>query len=101
MIVRRTDAGFTLFEQRGEKLVKRGEIRPIDGKPAAYSLKFGRAPVHIFDFAAGIPGFSLAGLQKALKIDLKAADGVVIHVHRSGTAVYLTPTKSRMTYACH
>ena len=101
MVVRRTDTGFVLLEQQGDKLVERGTIRPVAGKPSTYSLKLDDAPEQTFDFAAGIQGFSVEGLQKAQTLDLKANDGVVIHVHRSGSAVYLTPEKGRMTYACH
>jgi len=101
MIVRRTDTGFALLEQQGDKVVERGTISPVVGKPAIYSLKFGDVPEQTFDFAAGIKGFTVEGLQKSQTLDLKAGDGVVIHVHRSGSAVYLTPEKGRMTYACH
>ena len=73
----------------------------MEGTPAAYSLKLGDAPEQTLDFAAGIQGFSVQELQKSKTPDLKAADGVVIHVYRSGTAVYLTPEKGRTTYACH
>ena len=101
MIVRRTDTGFVLLEQQGDKVVERGTIRPVVGKPATYSLKLGDVPEQTFDFAAGIQGFTVEGLQKSQTLDLKAGDGVVIHVHRSGSAVYLTPERGRMTYACH
>ena len=101
MIVHRTDTGFALLEQRGDKLVERGTIRLVAGKPATYSLVLDRAPEQTFDFAAGIRDFSVDGLQKAQTLDLRAGDGVVIHLHRSGSAVYLTPERARMTYACH
>ena len=98
MIVRRTDAGFVLLD---DKAVEKGAIRPVAGKPATYSLQLAGAPAQTFDFAAGIQGFSVADLQKAQTLDLKASDGVVIHVQRSGSAVYLTPERGRTTYACH
>ena len=98
MIVRRTDAGFMLLD---DKAVEKGTIRPVAGKPATYSLQLGEAPEQTFDFAAGIRVFSVVGLQKAQTLDLKASDGVVIHVQRSGSAVYLTPERGRTTYACH
>jgi hypothetical protein len=101
MIVRRTENGFTLLEQQGDKLMERGAIRPVAGKPSTYTLKLGDAPEQTFDFAAGIPGFSMAGLQKAQTLELKASDGEVIRVQRSGAAVYLTPARGRITYACH
>jgi hypothetical protein len=101
MLVRRTDTGFLLLEQQGEKTIERGTIRPVEGKPATYSLKLGDSPEQTFDFGAGIPGFTVAELQKSKTLDLKAGDGVVIHVNRSGSAVYLTPEKGRTTYACH
>ena len=98
MIVRRTDAGFVLLN---DQAVEKGTIRLVAGKPATYSLQLGEAPEQTFDFAAGIQGFSAAGLLKAQTLDLKASDGVVIHVQRSGSAVYLTPERARTTYACH
>ena len=101
MLVRRTDTGFMLLEQQGDKTVERGSIRPVAGKPDTYSLKLGDVPEQTIDIAAGIPGFNLEGLRKSQTLDLKAGDGVAIHVHRSGSAVYLTPDKGRMTYACH
>ncbi|MCX6875129.1 MAG: hypothetical protein NTW21_15165 [Verrucomicrobia bacterium] len=101
MLVRRTDTGFVLLEQQGDKTVERGSIHPVAGKPDTYSLKLGDAPAQTFDFAAGIQGFTMEGLRKSQTLDLKAGDGVVIHVHRSGSAVYLTPEKGRTTYACH
>lgn len=101
MLVRRTDNGFLLLEEQGEKTIERGTIRPVAGKPAAYSLKLGDAPEQAFDFAAAIQGFTEQELQKSKTLDLKAGDSVVIHVHRSGSAVYLTPEKGRTTYACH
>ena len=101
MVVKRTDAGFTLLEQQGDKAVERGTIRPVAGKPNTYILKLGGGPEQTFDFAAGIQGFNMEGLQKSQTLDLKAGDGEVIHVQRSGSAVYLTPGKGRMTYACH
>jgi len=101
MLVRRTDTGFVLLEQQGDKAVERGTIRPVAGKPATYVLKLGDVPERAIDFATSIPGFTVAGLQKAQTMDLKAGDGVAIHVQRSGSAVYLTPERSRITYACH
>jgi ATP-dependent Clp protease adapter protein ClpS len=101
MIVRRTDVGFSLLEQQGDRLIEKGSIRPVAGKPSAFTLTLGDVPEQTYDFAAGIQGFTVEGLQKAQTLDLKAGDGVVIHVHRSGTAVYLTPERGRMTYACH
>ncbi len=101
MIVHRTDAGFTLLEQQGDLLVARGSIRPVAGKPSAFTLTLGNMPEQTFDFAAGIQGFTVEALQKADALDLKAGDGATIHVHRSGAAVYLTPDRGRITYACH
>ena len=101
MLVRQTDAGFMLLEQKGDKTVERGSIRKVAGRPDTYSLKLGDVPEQTFDFAAGIQGFTMEGLRKSQTLDLKAGDGVVIHVHRSGSTVYLTPEKGRMTYACH
>ena len=101
MIVRRTETGFMLLEPQGDKAVEKGTIRPMVGKRATYSLKLGDAPEQTFDFATGIQGFSAVGLQKAQTLDMKASDGVVIHVQRSGSAVYLTPERGRTTYACH
>lgn len=101
MIVRRTDNGFTLLEQQGDQMVEKGYVRPVTGKPATFSFREGNAPEQTFDFAAAIPGMTLDGLQKAKTLDLKASDGGVIHVHRSGKAVYLTPERERVTYACH
>lgn len=100
-VVRRTDAGLTLLEQQGDKLVERGTIRAVEGKPSTFVLKLGDVPEQTFDFAAGIPGFSLDDLRKSQALDLKAADGVVVHVRRSGTAAYLTPEKGRMMFVCH
>ena len=101
MLVRRTDSGFVLLEEQGDKTIERGTIRRIEGKPATYSLKLGDAPEQIFDFTNGIHDFTVEGLQKSKTVDLKTVDGAVIHVHRSGSAVYLTPEKGRTTYACH
>ena len=101
LLVRRTDAGFSLFEQRGEQLVERGTIRPADEKKDVYSLKLDNAPEQKFDFSASLKDFSLEGLRKATRLDLKAADGTAIYVRRSGGAVYLTPENGRTTYACH
>ena len=81
--------------------VERGTIHPVAGKPDTYSIKLGAAPEQTIDIAAGIPGFNLEGLRKSQTLDLKVGDGVVILVQRSGSAVYLTPEKGRMTYACH
>lgn len=100
MLVRRTDTGFLLLEEQGDKAVERGKIRRVDGKPGTYSLKLGDAPEQTFDFTAGIQGFTEQELRKSKTLDLKAGDGVVIHVNRSGSAVYLTPEKGRTTYAC-
>ena len=101
VVVRRTGDGFTLLEPQGDQLVAKGTIRPVAGKPAGYAIKLGDAAEQTVDIAAGIPGFSLDALQKAQSLELKANDGVSIHVQRSGTAVYLTPDKGRVTYACH
>ena len=101
MVVQRVGAGFALLEQRGDTLVERGSIRPVPGKDAAFALKLGDGPEQVFDFAAAFQGFSLDGLRKAQTLDLKAADGVAIHVQRSGHVVYLTPERGRVTYACH
>ena len=101
MLVRQTDTGFVLLEQQNDKTIERGTIRLVEGRPATYSLKLGDAQEQIFDFTAGIQDFSVEALQKSKTLDLKANDGVVIHVHRSGSAVYLTPENGRTTYACH
>jgi hypothetical protein len=101
MLVKRTDTGFTLLEQQGDKAVERGSIRPVAGKPNTYALKLGNGPEQTIDFAAGIKGFNTEELQKSQTLDLKASDGEVIHVRRSGSTVYLTPEKGRVTYACH
>ena len=101
VLVRRTDAGFSLFEQRGEQLVERGTIRPAADKKDVYLLKLDNAPEQTFDFPASLKDFSLEGLRKATRLDLKATDRVVIYVRRSGGAVYLTPKNGRTTYACH
>jgi len=101
LIVQRAETGFTLLEQRGEKMIERGTIRPVPGKPATYTLRMSGAPEQSFNLAAAIQGFTVEGLQKAQTLDLKATDGVVIHLYRSGRAVYLTPEKSHTTYACH
>jgi hypothetical protein len=101
ILVRRTEAGFALLEQRGDKLVERGTILRVAGKPSSFALKLGDVPEQTFDFAAGIEDFTLDGLRKAQALTLKAKDGVGIHVFRSGGAVYLTPERGRITYACH
>ncbi|MBE3095977.1 MAG: hypothetical protein IMZ44_02460 [Planctomycetes bacterium] len=102
VLVRRSDAGFTWYdEQKGEQLVERGTIRPAADKKDVYLLKLDNAPEQTFDFPASLKDFSLEGLRKATRLDLKATDGVVIYVRRSGGAVYLTPQNSRTTYACH
>jgi ATP-dependent Clp protease adapter protein ClpS len=101
IIVRRDDVGFTLLEQQADRQVERGSIRPVAGKPSAFTLKLENGPEQTFDFAAGIQGFTVDALQKAQTLDLKAGDGVTIHVHRSGKAVYLTPSRGRITYSCH
>lgn len=101
LIVRRTDAGFTLLERQGGKDVETGTIRPVAGRPATYALRLGNGPEQTFDFAASIRDFSVDALLKAQTLDLRAGDGAVIHLCRSGNAVYLTPAKGRATYACH
>ena len=75
--------------------------QPRAGKPATYALRLGNGPEQTFDFAASIRDFSVDALQKAQTLDLRASDGAVIHLCRSGNAVYLTPAKGRATYACH
>jgi hypothetical protein len=101
LVVRRTEAGFSLLEQQGEKLAEKGTIRFAEGKKDVYLLKLGDVPEQTFDLPASLKDFSLDGLRKAARFDLKAKDGVVIHVYRSGGAIYLTPERSRTTYACH
>ena len=101
VIVRRTDTGFTLLDQQGDNLIEKGTIRPVEGEPSNFRLRLGDAPERTFDFAASIPGFTLEELQKAQSLDLRAGDGEVIHVRRSGSAVYLTPESSRSTYVSH
>ncbi len=101
MVVQRTETGFKLMEQQGDRLVEKGSILQVAGKASAYVIKLGNMPEQTFDFAASIPGFTVDGLQKTQAQDLKAGDGVSIHVHRSGAAVYLTPEKGRTTYASH
>ena len=101
VLVKRTDTGFIWYDQMGEKLIERGTIRPAVGKKDVYLLKLDNAPEQTLDFPASLKDFSLDGLRKATRLDLKATDGVVIYVRRSGGAVYLTPQSSRTTYACH
>jgi len=101
VLVRRTDTGFIWYDQMGDKLIERGTIRPAVVKKDVYLLKLDNAPEQTLDFPASLKDFSLDGLRKATRLDLKATDGVVIYVRRSGGAVYLTPQKSRTTYACH
>jgi len=101
LIVQRTDIGFTLLEQQGDKFVERGSIRPVAGKQEVFALKLGNGPEKTIDLAAGIQGFTCDALQKARSVDLKASDGVKISVYRSGAAVYLTPEGKGITYACH
>ena len=101
LLVRRSDTGFILLDVKDGKAVEHGTIRAVEGKPASYVLKLGNTPEQTFDFSSTLPGFRLAELQKAQALDLKASDGVGIHVQRSGSAVYLTPDKGRITYACH
>ena len=101
VIVKRTESGFTLFQQQGEKLVEAGTIVAAKGKQNVYVLKLGDVPEQTFDLAASVKDFSLDGLRKATTLDLKANDGVAIRLRRSGGAVYLTPERSRVTYACH
>ena len=101
VLVKRTDTGFSWYEQKGEQLVERGTIRPAAGKKDVYLLKLDNAPEQTLDFPASLKDFSLEGLRKATRLDLKATDGVVIRVRRSGGAVYLTPQNGRATYACH
>ena len=101
VLVRRTDAGFSWYEQRGEQWIERGTIRPSADKKDVYLLKLDNAPEQTFDFPASLKDFSLEDLRKATRLDLKATDGVVIYLRRSGGAVYLTPQNGRTTYACH
>jgi hypothetical protein len=101
IVVRRTDAGFNLHQEREGKLVESGTLRPLTGKKDAYVLKLGDAPEQAFELGASLKDFTLEGLRKATKLDLQASDGGVVHVARSGGAVYLTPEKGRSTYACH
>ncbi len=103
MMVQRTDDGFRLFEQREPQTTRseRGTIRPVAGKPATYALKLGDGPEQTIDFTDALPGFGIAKLRDAQSLDLKAKDGVAIHIQRSGTAVYLTAERDRVTYVCH
>ena len=101
VLVRRTDTGFIWYDQTGEKLIERGTIRPAADKKDVYLLKLDNAPEQTFDFPASLKDFSLENLRKATRLDLKANDGVVIYVRRSGGAVYLTPQNGQATYACH
>jgi hypothetical protein len=101
LLVRRKDSDFVLLEQQGDITVERGTIRHSEEKPSTYFLKLGDTPEQTFDFAKGIHEFTVEGLQKSKTLDLKANDGVVIHLYRSGSAVYLTPENGRTTYACH
>jgi len=101
LLVKRTDEGFTVYDQREERVTEWGTIRPAGSKKDVYLFKQGNAPEQTLDIAASIKSLSLEGLRKATKLDLKASDGVVIHVARSGVVVYLTPEKGQATYACH
>jgi len=101
LIVQRTETGFVLQEQQDGKLIARGTIRPVTGKPETFSIELGNEPAQIYDFAAAIRDFTVAGLRKAQTLDLKVSDGTTIQVQRSGSAVYLTPMRMRTTYACH
>jgi hypothetical protein len=101
MVVHRTVGGFMLHLQQGDQLVEKGSIRQVAGKPAAFVLKMGDAPEQVVDLRVGIPDFNVADLEKSKELDLKTSDGKTIHVHRSGSAVYLTPEGTGVTVACH
>lgn len=99
VIVRRAEVGFNLYQNQGDKLL--GTMRPVNGKKDAYVLKLGDAPEQTLDFGASLMDYSLERLRNAAQLDLKAKDGVVIHLYRSGDVVYLTPERGRTTYVCH
>ena len=58
-VVRRADTGFVLLVPEGDKLVEKGTIRAVGGKPATYAFKLEEIPEQVFDFAAGIPKFKI------------------------------------------
>ena len=101
LVVHRTESGFALQDPSAENKTEIGSIRPVADKPGGYVLKIGDEPEQTIDIAKVIQGFSVDVLQKEKTLVLKASDGEVIHLRRSGSSTYLTLEKGNVVYVSH
>ena len=101
IVVKRSDTGFSLLQEQGDKLVERGTLQPAPAGKDVYLLKMNNMPEQTIDLSAGVSDFSLAALRTDAKLTLHEKEGNAIHVARSGSTVYLIPEQGQTTFACH
>lgn len=101
LVVKRTDAGFSLLQEQEDKLIERGTLEPAPAGKDVYLLKMNNMPEQTIDLSASVSDFSLAALRKDAKLTLHEKEGNAIQVARSGATVYLISEQGQTTLACH
>ena len=101
MIVKRTDEGFTVYDEMNGKLVEVAKIQPVEDKEFVYVCTDVKGKKEVVNLPESIVDFKSMDLSKAKKDVLKLKNGLEIRLSRSHDIVYLTSVEQKRTYVVH
>jgi len=101
LIVKRTEDGFTAYDEMNGKLAEIATIQPVKGKKHVYLCKDAKGKSETVDLAKSIVDFESLNLRKAKRKILRLKDDSKIRFNRSGNVIYLTPSEQKRTYVVH
>jgi len=101
LIVRRSDEGFTVYDDMNGTLVKFAAIQPQEGSEGVFvctDLKGNRETVDLSD---AVPGLNVSQLRTESKVRLKTKAQVSIKIDRSGSVGFLKAESMNNMYVVH
>lgn len=100
LIAQRTDAGWTVWDETNGKRAEVAKVTRVEGMQDAYVADSDgkKETVRLSDT---IVGFDPQQLRSAARLTLKAKDGTIIKLNRSGPVVFLTASSGKRTYVVH
>ncbi len=101
MIVRREDAGFTVYDEMNGELVKLMTIIPKDGAENVFVCTDHKGKSETIDLAQAVKGFNSSYLKTKPRLRLKTSTGERIAVDHSKDVVFLTSSTLKRTYVVH
>ena len=100
-IVRREEAGFTVYDEMNGKLVKFATIVPKDGAENVFVCTDLKGNVETIDLGQGIKRLKVSDLRTKPRLRLQTVDGGRIALDRSKDVTFLTASALKGTYVVH